>query len=65
METTTVRQNLMTVENYAPYCGNYFCRYNGPRTKWSHEHNQFKCNCGFKTEFPQEFIDKYKAKWNK
>lgn len=65
MENSIVRENLMTVENYAPYCGEVFCKFNAPRTKWDKDISQFRCKCGFKTEFPKEFIDRYKLKWNK
>jgi predicted RNA-binding Zn-ribbon protein involved in translation (DUF1610 family) len=53
-----VRKNLMTIQGYSPYCGNYECK-TSPRTKFNGD--QFKCpRCGWVSMFPKEFIDKYK-----
>ena len=58
-----VRENLMTKKGYSPYCGNTDCD-TMPRTIF--DGNQFCCPCcGWKSQFPQEFIDEYKKKWNK
>ena len=32
-EETIVRENLMTVKGYAPYCGGVFCFLRNPRTE--------------------------------
>lgn len=56
-----VRENLMTRPGYSPYCGNAECRYHWPRSTWDGE--QFKCLCGWRSEFPADFIAEYKAKW--
>jgi hypothetical protein len=64
-ENSIVRENLMTREGYSPYCGNMFdgCKH-APRTSFNGK--QFECpDCGWVSEFPQDFIDKYKLKWNK
>lgn len=71
-EITIVRENLMTVLNYTPYCGAIL------PTKGSYEQktcstprtifngDQFYCpSCGWVSKFPKEFIDRYKLKWNK
>jgi hypothetical protein len=58
-----VRRNLMERVNYSPYCGNESCRYMWPRTVWNK--GQFECLCGWRSEFPAEFIAEYKAKWGK
>jgi len=56
-----VRENLMTREGYSPYCPNCSTmartRFNG---------NQFECicGCGWVSEFPEDFIETYKAKWS-
>lgn len=63
MEESVVRINLMNDENYNPYCGNWNCKYNSPRAKWSKEKSQFTCGCGWVSEFPADFINRYKAKW--
>lgn len=69
-EETIVRENLMTQQNYSPYCGNNksFRSIGGcynPRVKWVPELNQFKCpNCGWVSEFPEDFIKRYKARWS-
>lgn len=57
-----VRHNLMTERGYAPYCGAELgC--NIPRTKWDGE--QFRCPCcGWRSQFPDDFIAGYKAKWH-
>ncbi len=56
-----VRENLMTVKGYSPYCGSTgHCPL--PRTHFDGE--QFTCrHCGWRSEFPTEFIKKYKRKW--
>lgn len=66
-----VRTNLMNQEGYTGYCGNSWEEQNKkgcnmPRTKWIPELNQFQCpKCGWISEYPKEFIDKYKLKWSK
>ena len=70
-EETIVRENLMTEQNYTPYCGNmmpfghsHHC--SNPRTKWYYDLEQFKCpECNWQSEFPDDFIKRYKEKWNK
>lgn len=57
-----VRENLMTRPGYSPYCGNEHCWHNMPRTGWDGE--QFKCACGWRSQFPADFIAEYKAKWH-
>ncbi len=61
--TSIVRENLMNREGYAPYCGNPECRLNWPRTHFLGGLGQFKCGCGWKSEFPANFIADYRAKW--
>jgi len=69
-EISTVRENLMNEPNYSPYCGNNISRNerggcDNPRTKWDAVKNQFVCpRCGFVSQFPDDFIKRYKAKWN-
>ena len=63
-EKTLVRENLMNVAGYSPYCGGNPERCYWPRTKFNGE--QFVCpNCKWKSSFPPEFIKRYKEKWNK
>jgi hypothetical protein len=61
-----VRNNLMTVKGYAPYCGEFEkqclqkvterCEFDG---------EQFVCqSCGWRSSFDAEFIREYKAAWN-
>lgn len=53
-----VRENLLTVKGYAPYCGNYRCR-GMPRTTL--KNGQFQCgSCGWRSQFEPEFIRKVK-----
>lgn len=56
-----VRDNLMNEPKYAPYCGTSSCQFWWPRTTFKDD--QFECRCGFRTEFPDEFIEEYKKKW--
>lgn len=56
-----VRGNLLTEKGYSPYCGNDKCIM--PRTMF--HMGQFTCpKCGWVSEFPEEFITKYKQLWN-
>ena len=58
---STVRDNLMNIEGYAPYCGGMCIKM--PRTDFLGD--QFYCPaCGCVSEFPKDFIDEYKKKWN-
>ncbi|KUY28049.1 hypothetical protein [Elizabethkingia ursingii] len=62
-ELSIVRENLMTKEGYSPYCGlDAKCPYRWPRTKFNGK--QFVCDCGWKSDFPEDFINRYKEKWN-
>ncbi len=65
-----VRDNLMNVEGYAPYCGSNVPRppvgngCDNPRSVFNG--TQFICpKCGYTTTFPRDFISEYKKKWNK
>lgn len=66
-EPTIVRQNLMTRPGYTPYCGTMKAARDiggcdNPRTHFTG--TQFRCpKCGFETQFEEEFITRYKAKW--
>ena len=58
----------MTEKDYSPYCGNNISRNDrggcdNPRTRFNG--SQFVCpRCGFVSQFPDDFIIRYKAKWN-
>ena len=56
-----VRENLMEREGYSPYCGNDLCYLRMPRTHFDGQ--QFVCGCGWRSEFPADFIAAFKAKW--
>lgn len=61
-ESSIIRENLMNREGYSPYCGNPNCRIM-PRTHFNG--SQFVCHvCGWKSSFPEEFITRYKKRWN-
>jgi hypothetical protein len=62
MKNSIVRKNLMNEEGYTPYCGKINCSHNMPRTTFNG--SQFKCSCGWVSEFPLDFIIEYKKKWN-
>lgn len=70
-----VRNNLMKRPGYAPYCGGFVRTGSGDsdfreticvpslrRMRW--DGNQFVCACGSRTEFPDDFIAGYKARWH-
>lgn len=61
LNTSVVRNNLLTQPGYTPYCGADPCRLRWPRTVW--DGAQFKCPCGWRSEFPADFIAEYRAKW--
>lgn len=58
-----VRENLMEIDGYSPYCGNMKCRIM-PRTKFNGSQFHCKC-CGWESKFDDAFINQYKDKWNK
>ena len=70
-ELSTVRTNLMNDEGYTGYCGNSWLEQKKrgcdmPRTKWDKELNQFKCpKCRWVSQYPDDFIKRYKTKWGK
>lgn len=70
-EISIVRENLMTIPHYTGFCGNQLPRNtkggcSNPRTSWNKHLEQFKCSeCGWVSQYPKEFIDRYKLKWNK
>jgi rubredoxin len=60
-EEKIVRKNLINDVNYRPYCGADDC-YN-PRTQYREVDSQFICpNCKWISQFPSDFIDRYKEK---
>jgi hypothetical protein len=56
---STVRENLLTRRGYTPYCGNQRCLFRMPRTIFNG--TQFACQCGWRSSFEPEFIERYKA----
>lgn len=70
-ELTIVRENLMNEKGYTGYCGNNIPRperggCSNPRTKWIPALNQFLCpECGWVSQYPDDFIKRYKEKWGK
>lgn len=56
---SVVRNNLMSDPLYRPYCGRDFCW-----ARLNFDGEQFTCACGYRTQFPDEFIAEYVAKWN-
>lgn len=68
---STVRTNMIKDVRYRPYCGsvipshpNYlFC--SSPRTNWDSKLSQMRCReCGWISEFPDDFIQRYKQAHN-
>jgi len=68
---SVVRTNLMNQEAYTGYCGNSWAEQakkgcDMPRTEWVPELNQFKCSkCGWVSQYPADFIKRYKDYWGK
>lgn len=61
---SVVRNNLMYQQGYMPYCGlQSRCFFDWPRATFDGQ--QFKCRCGWKSQYEPEFIAEYKAKWGK
>lgn len=56
-----VRNNLMKRPKYTPYCGDGGCRFLMPRMGF--DGDQFRCMCGYRTNFPDDFMEGYKARW--
>jgi hypothetical protein len=56
-----IRKNLMSEPGYSPYCGSDSCWAGMPRSKFDGE--QFVCRCGWRSQFPADFIGEYKDKW--
>lgn len=52
-----VRNNLLNLPNYSPYCGGEKCHCGMPRTIFNEE--QFECACGWQSGFDDKFIAKY------
>lgn len=68
-QISIVRTNMMNDRSYAPYCGSVFPGHpnyktcSSPRVRWVNELSQFRCpHCGWVSEFPKEFISRYKQK---
>ena len=53
-----VRENLLTQKGYTPYCGDPDCVLGMPRSYYDGE--QFACPCGWRSQFPEEFLVKYR-----
>lgn len=55
-----VRQNLLTVPGYAPYCGNETRNCMLTRTRFDPNVGQFVCDeCQWRSDFPAEFMQVY------
>jgi hypothetical protein len=69
-ELTIVRENLMNKPDYTGYCGNNIARHkpdgcSNPRTRYIKGLGQFQCpECGWISQYPDDFIKRYKEKWN-
>lgn len=50
-----VRNNLLTRLGYVPYCGRDACF-----SRAGFDGEQFKCRCGWRSNFEPEFIEQYK-----
>lgn len=68
---STVRTNMMNDQYYSGYCGNSWTEQKRlhcdmPRTRWNPHLKQFYCpKCGWVSQYPEDFIKRYKAQWKK
>lgn len=62
-DMSVVRNNLLTIKGYTPYCGNDQHGMHLARTQF--KDGQFHCFCGWVSQFDDAFIAEYKAKWGK
>jgi hypothetical protein len=53
-----VRDNLMNIPGYEPYCGRDACW-----DRAGYRKGQFRCHCGWVSQFPADFIQAYEARW--
>jgi len=60
-DESIVRRNLMARRGYMPYCGADKCSQGMPRTTF--DGRQFFCRCGWRSEFPEDFIRQYVRHW--
>jgi hypothetical protein len=60
IEGSVVRFNLMNREYYQPYCGVSRC-FN--RATFNKNKKQFECTCGWISQYPESFIEKYLERW--
>ena len=58
---STVRNNLMKVPGYAPYCPNS-SSFDPHFVRAQFDGEQFKCRCGWRSEFPDDFMEGYKKR---
>jgi len=59
--SSIVRNNLLTVPGYAPYCGNDTRSCTMTRTEFDRESGQFVCSeCQWRSAFSHEFIEVYR-----
>lgn len=56
-----VRDNLMNIEGYTPYCGNSDCM-QLKRTRYKDGQFHATC-CHWVSDFPEDFIEQYKLRW--
>lgn len=62
-ELTIVRENLMNELGYSGYCGAERCPYHWPRTIYLKGYGQWRCACGWQSEYPEDFLKRYRKKW--
>ena len=55
---SVVRRNLLSDKSYSPYCGADKCSHRWPRTYFVN--NQFRCLCGWQSQYEPEFIQQVK-----
>lgn len=54
----TDRKKLLRSRHYSPGC--FKCQ---SKTEWDSKVSQFVCQCGWRSQFPGDFIRRYKKQW--
>lgn len=54
----TDRNKLLRSRHYSPGC--FKCK---SKTTWDSKVSQFSCQCGWRSQFPGDFIKRYKKQW--
>lgn len=54
---------LLTKKDFTPNCGKDWCVVGGGPTKWDGKKQQFRCHCGWCSNYEKRFIKLYIERW--